>query len=380
MVHPYLRRRDGRGAGRRIPTTRFARCWTRRWACRCFRSRRCGWRWWRPASRRARPTSCAARWAAWRRPGVIEQFRQKLIDGMLANGLSAEFAERVFRADPRLRRVRLSRVARGQLRAAGLRLGVAEALLSGRVRRGAASTASRWAFTPRPNWCATPASTASRCAPVDVNASDWDCTLEAGRAAAGLAHGPRACRKSHARAIEQARAAGPFRGWDDFCRRTRLSRAVVARLAAADAFSSLALDRRGALWQALAEEKQPRRCRCSSSCDPTTNRRPPLPRLETAEEVVADYRTAGLSLRAHPHAVPARAAGRAGHRAGRAAGHASGRSPRARGRHRAGAAAAQHGQGHHVRHAGRRDRHGEPDRPARTCGSDSTAWPARPRP
>ena len=34
---------------------------------------------------------------AWRRPGIIEQFRQKLIDGMLQRGLTAEFAERVFR-------------------------------------------------------------------------------------------------------------------------------------------------------------------------------------------------------------------------------------------------------------------------------------------
>ena len=33
---------------------------------------------------------------AWRRPGVIEQFRQKLIDGMRAKGLSDEFAEQVF--------------------------------------------------------------------------------------------------------------------------------------------------------------------------------------------------------------------------------------------------------------------------------------------
>ena len=33
---------------------------------------------------------------AWRRTGVIEKFRQKLIDGMLARGLSGEFAEQVF--------------------------------------------------------------------------------------------------------------------------------------------------------------------------------------------------------------------------------------------------------------------------------------------
>jgi len=34
---------------------------------------------------------------AWRRPGVIDQFRKKLIDGMLANGLGPEYAEAVFR-------------------------------------------------------------------------------------------------------------------------------------------------------------------------------------------------------------------------------------------------------------------------------------------
>ena len=77
-----------RGAGHAIPTRRSRRCWRRRSACRCFRSRRCGWPWWRPASRPARPTSCAARWRAWRRPGVLDQFRTKLIDGMLDARLS----------------------------------------------------------------------------------------------------------------------------------------------------------------------------------------------------------------------------------------------------------------------------------------------------
>ncbi len=34
--------------------------------------------------------------AAWRRPGVIDQFRIKLLQGMQANGLTGEFAEHVF--------------------------------------------------------------------------------------------------------------------------------------------------------------------------------------------------------------------------------------------------------------------------------------------
>ena len=34
---------------------------------------------------------------AWRRPGVIDEFRQKLLQGMSARGLSPQFAEQVFR-------------------------------------------------------------------------------------------------------------------------------------------------------------------------------------------------------------------------------------------------------------------------------------------
>ena len=44
--------------------------------------------------------------------------------------------------------------------------------------------------------------------------------------------------------IEAARKAGPFSSLDDFVRRTGLSQAVVSKLADADAFSSLAIDRR----------------------------------------------------------------------------------------------------------------------------------------
>lgn len=44
----------------------------------------------------------------------------------------------------------------------------------------------------------------------------------------------------------------PFRSHGDFVARTRLTNAVLARLAAADAFGSLGLPRRPALWSSLA--------------------------------------------------------------------------------------------------------------------------------
>ncbi len=74
----------------------------------------------------------------------------------------------------------------------------------------------------------------------------------------------------------------------------------MSRLAAADAFGSLALNRRSALWQSLAEEKSPRAMPLFETSVPDDEPPPALPSLELQDEVVADYRTAGLSLKAHP--------------------------------------------------------------------------------
>ena len=70
MVHPYLRRKWGEEPvalplprARAWPgRTSWSGCWARPSACRCSRSRRCGWRSSPPASRRRRPTSCAGPW------------------------------------------------------------------------------------------------------------------------------------------------------------------------------------------------------------------------------------------------------------------------------------------------------------------------------
>ena len=69
---------------------------------------------------------------AWRRPGLIEQFRQQADRRHVGQGLAAGVRRGGLPADPRLRRLRLPRIARRQLRPAGLRLGLAEVPLSGR--------------------------------------------------------------------------------------------------------------------------------------------------------------------------------------------------------------------------------------------------------
>ncbi len=118
-------RRDSRGARKR------------RWACRFFRSRRCGWPWWRPvhAGRGRSAAPGDGRLAPAGRHRAVSQEAARR--ACRPTACREEFAERVYQQIRGFRRVRLSRVARGQLRAVGVCLGVAQALLPGRVRRGA---------------------------------------------------------------------------------------------------------------------------------------------------------------------------------------------------------------------------------------------------
>src|SRR5207244_1782740 len=91
--------------------------------------------------------------------------------------------------------------------------------------------------------------------PVDVNHSEVDCTLETSTTGKAIRLGFRLVKglaRDLGQQITEARNAGPFRSLSDMMRRSRVSRAALARLAAADAFGSLALTPRAALWQILS--------------------------------------------------------------------------------------------------------------------------------
>ncbi|MGY0650456.1 error-prone DNA polymerase [Luteimonas sp. A537] len=101
-----------------------------------------------------------------------------------------------------------------------------------------------------------------------------------------------------ARAILAARARAPFRGIPDLCRRANLDDKARTALAEAGALQSLAGHRNDARWQVAGIERQ-RPLLPGSPVEEAVA----LPVPGAGEDVLADYRNIGLSLRAHPLAL-----------------------------------------------------------------------------
>ena len=153
--------------------------------------------------------------------------------------------------------------------------------------------------------------------PLDINASDWDSTLEPElrsrdhyalrlglRLASGLA-------EEEGRLIVKTRRSGngsPYGSVEEVARRTGVSRKAMEALAEADAFASLGASRRAAMWDAKAIERDlPPLLRLAESAlgEPALIQEPApaLPAEAVGQSVVLDYAATGLSLRQHPMAL-----------------------------------------------------------------------------
>jgi error-prone DNA polymerase len=144
---------------------------------------------------------------------------------------------------------------------------------------------------------------------VDVNESEWDCTLEERhertKFSPSLRLGIRlvkGLREAEARAIVKAvRRRGPFASVVDLWRASEVSASSLYDLALADAFGSMDLDRQQALWavQSLRGKPLPLFDAPSRAAEPQ-DRADGLPPVSAPCEVERDYHAIGLSLKAHP--------------------------------------------------------------------------------
>lgn len=150
----------------------------------------------------------------------------------------------------------------------------------------------------------------------DVNLSDWDTTLAPdGRGGAAVRLGLRTIGglpEAAAARLLQARDE-PFRDIPDLQRRAGLSSAWIRRLAEADAMRSLWIDRRQALWEAASLRDSPDLPLFREGPDEGAEPTVPLPPMALPEQVVADYQTLRLSLKAHPMAFLRRSLRAQGH-------------------------------------------------------------------
>lgn len=267
----------------------------------------------------------------WRKTGIIQKFHQQLIEGMKSRGLSQEFAEQVFQQISGF-----GEYGFPESHAASFaKLVYVSAWL--KYHYPAAFCAALINSQPMGFYAPAQLITDAKkhqviLLPIDVNHSDWDCTLEIchhsdpaplsasdvprippaaeSQLAAhstgnrlGIRLGMRLIRGLSAETAGQivlARGDQPFRNIAEFTRRTGLSQTLVAQLSDADTFGSLQQDRRSALWQALAQEKSPGHRPLFAELEEEDAQPDFLPKLPAMDEVTADYRATGLSLKAHP--------------------------------------------------------------------------------
>jgi error-prone DNA polymerase len=102
--------------------------------------------------------------------------------------------------------------------------------------------------------------------------------------------------------IIKARNLRPFTSLEDFARDTKLPKRALILLADADAFRSLGLDRREALWQVrrLPDDVVLPLFEAATAREQPDEHAKPLPVMPRSEQVVADYQTIRLSLKGHP--------------------------------------------------------------------------------
>ena len=239
--------------------------------------------------------------AAFRRSGQVAEFHRKLVDGMVARGYAADFAERVFRQIEGF-----GDYGFPESHAAAFAQLV---YVSAWVKCHHPAIFACALLNSQPMGFYAPAQIVRDARdhgvavrPPDVNASEWDCSVEREGEALALRLGLRqiaGLSEEEGRKVAERRGDGygsPHSLW----RRAGLGGRALQALASGDAFGSLKLSRRDALWavKALGRPPAPLLAALDQS-EPAVH----LPAASAGEEVVHDYASLKLSLKAHPLAL-----------------------------------------------------------------------------
>ncbi len=305
MVHPYLRRREGREPVD-YPSEELRQVLGKTLGVPLFQEQAMKVAIVGAGFSPAEADQLRRAMATFKHTGGVTHFRDKLIEGMVRNGYARDFAERTFK----------------QIEGFGS-YGFPESHAASFAK---IAYASCWMKCHHPDvFCAAllnaqpmgfyaPAQIVRdarehgvEVRPVCINQSRWDCTLEEIPPRPGEEHLPlrlgfrmvKGLSNLHASRILAGRPERPFDSTEDVWRRSGVPPAALERLADADAFASLGLDRRQALWRVRGLGEAPLPLFAAADArdrEPEVSLRP----MGEGREVVEDYRSLQLSLRAHP--------------------------------------------------------------------------------
>ncbi|GAA0865344.1 error-prone DNA polymerase [Sphingopyxis soli] len=244
--------------------------------------------------------------ATFRNVGTIDNFRDKMVGGMVARGYKQDFAERCFKqiegfgsyGFPESHAQSFARLV----------------YVSSWIKHYHPAVFACGILNSQPMGFYAPAQLVRdarehgvEVREVDVNASGWDNSLERrDDGSLALRLGFRQVdgfREEWAKAIADARGTVPFASIEELARRANLPSRALRLIAAADACRSMGLDRRPALWDA-------RRVRqgvlplfgAAEANELGFEEDAQLPPTPMVEHVLTDYQTTRLSLKGHPMA------------------------------------------------------------------------------
>jgi len=240
--------------------------------------------------------------AAWKRKGGLEHLEQRLIRGMLDRGYAREFAERIYQQI-----LGFGEYGFPESHSASFALLV---YISAWLKRHHPAAFLAALLNSQPMGFYAPAQLVQdarrhgvEVQPVDVLASDWECTLEP---CAGVAPAVRlgllmvkGLSEAGAGRIVQARSQDGITSVEELMRRAQLDRRELKCLAASDALVGIAGHRRLAYWQVAGVETAQHLL-----SDATIHETDPQLRAPSeGDGLVADYASLGLTLGRHPLAL-----------------------------------------------------------------------------
>jgi error-prone DNA polymerase len=238
--------------------------------------------------------------AAWKRKGGLEKYYDRIVSGMLERGYDQAFAEGIFEqikgfGEYGFPESHAASFALLVYASSWLKCHEPEAFLAAMLN------SQPMGFYSPSQLVQDAQRHGVKVLPVDVTVSGWDSALvtipTAERPVVRLGMSLlRGMKDGAAERIENARAVRPFVSVKDMARRAQLDRKDLHVLADANALASLAGNRRAALWQSVAAVPDKDILAAATVEDET----PELGSPTEAHDIVADYRSVGLTLGRHP--------------------------------------------------------------------------------